>query len=117
MRGLWPFQLAVGVNHMQVTARSKSLFSTMKKLLQLDNLSAGGRARSAVHDILGVRVVLQPRLNLLAHEAESDAIRVWTLVMSFQPPSPCLFFYVSTKKHMAAKGYADASPRNWLMFN
>ena len=41
--------------------RTKSLFSTMKKLLRLDDLSAGGRDKGALFDLLGMRVVVHPR--------------------------------------------------------
>ena len=45
----------------EVVVRTKSLFSTMKKLLRLDDLSAGGRDREALFDLLGMRVVVHPR--------------------------------------------------------
>ena len=46
---------------LEVVVRTKSLFSTMKKLLRLDDLSAGGRERGALFDLLGMRVVVHPR--------------------------------------------------------
>jgi hypothetical protein len=46
---------------LEVVVRTKSLFSTMKKLLRLDDLSAGGRERVALFDLLGMRVVVHPK--------------------------------------------------------
>ena len=45
----------------EVRVRVKSLFSLMKKLLRLDDLDAGGRDRGALHDVLGMRVIVHPR--------------------------------------------------------
>ena len=45
---------------MQVRGRTKSLFSTMKKLLRLDDMARGGRARDEIYDLLGMRVVVAP---------------------------------------------------------
>lgn len=45
----------------EVRVRVKSLFSLMKKLLRLDDLGAGGRDRGALHDVLGMRVIVHPR--------------------------------------------------------
>lgn len=43
-----------------VTTRSKSLLSTMKKLLSLTDFARGGRAPEQVYDVLGMRVILAP---------------------------------------------------------
>ena len=48
----------------QIRARTKSLFSIMKKLLWLDDLSQGGRDKEDIYDILGMRVIVQPREDL-----------------------------------------------------
>jgi len=56
-----------------VHGRTKSLFSTMKKLLRLDDLAAGGREREDVHDLLALRVIVEPRGDLLPDEAEAAA--------------------------------------------
>jgi ppGpp synthetase/RelA/SpoT-type nucleotidyltranferase len=45
----------------EVRVRTKSLFSTMKKLLRLDDLAAGGRDRAALYDLLGMRVIVSER--------------------------------------------------------
>lgn len=45
-----------------VTTRSKSLLSTMKKLLSLTDFARGGRAPEQVYDVLGMRVILAPDL-------------------------------------------------------
>ena len=54
----------------EVVVRTKSLFSTMKKLLRLDDLSAGGREKGALFDLLGMRVVVHPK------EMEADGLGV-----------------------------------------
>ncbi len=53
--------------------RTKSLFSTMKKLLRLDDLAAGGREREDVHDLLALRVIVEPHGDLPPDEAEAAA--------------------------------------------
>lgn len=45
---------------LQVQGRTKSLFSTMKKLLRLDDMAKGGRGRDEIYDLLGMRVVVAP---------------------------------------------------------
>ena len=60
----------------QVAGRTKSLFSTMKKLLRLDSIEAGGRARQEVHDILASRCVVTPRPDLPQPQAEELARQV-----------------------------------------
>ena len=45
---------------LQVRGRTKSLFSTMKKLLRLDDMAKGGRGRDEIYDLLGMRVVVAP---------------------------------------------------------
>ena len=49
---------------LQIRARTKSLFSIMKKLLRLEDLSKGGRQREDIYDVLGMRAVVQPRTDL-----------------------------------------------------
>jgi (p)ppGpp synthase/HD superfamily hydrolase len=56
-------QLAAGVS---VKGRTKTLFSTLKKLLRLGNTAAGGRARAQLYDLIGLRAVVQPRTDLPA---------------------------------------------------
>ena len=60
----------------QVAGRTKSLFSTMKKLLRLDSIEAGGRARQEVHDILASRCVVAPHPDLPSDQAEELACQV-----------------------------------------
>lgn len=48
----------------QVRARTKSLFSIMKKLLRLEDLSKGGRSKEEIFDVLGMRAIVQPRQDL-----------------------------------------------------
>jgi GTP pyrophosphokinase len=43
-----------------VQSRTKSLFSTLKKLLRLGNMSSGGRSRTEVFDLMGLRVIVEP---------------------------------------------------------
>ncbi|KAK9842544.1 hypothetical protein WJX81_005255 [Elliptochloris bilobata] len=59
----------------QVAGRTKSLFSTMKKLLRLDDLAAGGRERAGVHDLLALRVVVDPRPDLPPDQAEAACVQ------------------------------------------
>ena len=56
---------------MQVAGRTKSLFSTMKKLLRLGDLAAGGRERGDIFDLLALRVVIDPRPDLPVDQAEA----------------------------------------------
>lgn len=60
---------------LQVAGRSKSLFSTMKKLLRLDDLAAGGRARGDIFDLLALRVVVDPRPDLPPDQAEAACVQ------------------------------------------
>jgi hypothetical protein len=53
--------------------RTKSTFSTMKKLLRLEHLGAGGRRRDQVYDLLGLRALVAPRGDLPPAEAEAAA--------------------------------------------
>ena len=55
--------------------RTKSLFSTMKKLLRLDDLAAGGREREDVHDLLALRVIVEPDPDLPADQAEAACVQ------------------------------------------
>lgn len=48
----------------------------MKKLLRLDSIEAGGRARQEVHDILASRCVVTPRPDLPPSQAEELARQV-----------------------------------------
>ena len=60
----------------QVAGRTKSLFSTMKKLLRLDSIESGGRAKQEVHDILASRCVVTPHADLPRDQAEDLACQV-----------------------------------------
>ena len=44
----------------QIQGRTKSLYSTMKKLLRLDDVAKGGRGRDEVYDLLGLSVIVRP---------------------------------------------------------
>ncbi len=58
---------------LQLRARTKSLFSIMKKLLRLGNMAAGGpRQREEIYDLLGMRAIVQPRTDL-----PPDQVRTW----------------------------------------
>lgn len=61
---------------LQVAGRTKSLFSTMKKLLRLDSIESGGRAKGEVHDILASRCVVAPHPDLPTDQAEDLACQV-----------------------------------------
>jgi GTP pyrophosphokinase len=58
-----------------IKARTKSLFSVMKKVLRMDKdwASKGARKLDEIYDLLGMRVIVQPLLDLPAPEAESLA--------------------------------------------
>jgi hypothetical protein len=49
---------------LEVQGRTKTLFSTLKKLLRLGNTAAGGRARAQLYDIMGLRAIVAPRSDL-----------------------------------------------------
>lgn len=67
----------------QLRARTKSLFSAMRKMLRLGDMRGGGRSRGQLQDLLGLRVVVHPRTDLPDQEAELAARQV-----SPSPPSP-----------------------------
>ncbi|GAB4822361.1 hypothetical protein N2152v2_009407 [Parachlorella kessleri] len=69
--------LAAGV---QVYGRTKSLFSTLKKLLRLGETARGGRTRAEIYDLIGLRVVVQPRRDLPPTEAEEAAAQACYIV-------------------------------------
>ena len=48
----------------------------MKKLLRLDSIDAGGRAKQEVHDILASRCIVSPHSDLPAAQAEELATQV-----------------------------------------
>uniref|UniRef100_A0A061S4L3 Gtp pyrophosphokinase n=1 Tax=Tetraselmis sp. GSL018 TaxID=582737 RepID=A0A061S4L3_9CHLO len=52
--------------------RTKSLFSTMKKLLRLEEPSKGGRKRGEVYDYCGVRAIVLPREDGARSEAAAE---------------------------------------------
>lgn len=60
-------------DRVEVLDRVKSLRSFMRKVLSLDKISAGGRQKSNVFDILGLRVIVHPRKN--SQNSEDDAIQ------------------------------------------
>jgi GTP pyrophosphokinase len=71
-------QLASGL---KIYGRTKSPFSTLKKLLRLGDTSKGGRSRSQVYDLIGLRAVVIPRSDLsTSTEAEEAAIKACYLV-------------------------------------
>jgi GTP pyrophosphokinase len=71
-------QLASGL---KIYGRTKSPFSTLKKLLRLGDTSKGGRSRSEVYDLIGLRAVVIPRSDLSSpKEAEEAAIKACYLV-------------------------------------
>ncbi|KAL4856897.1 putative GTP diphosphokinase CRSH1 [Chlorella vulgaris] len=95
-------QLAAGVS---VKGRTKTLFSTLKKLLRLGNTAAGGRARAQLYDLIGLRAVVQPRTDLPADEAEELAAQACYLVQEaacalWQPvPGRCKDYVSSPKSN------------------
>ena len=64
----------------QLHGRTKSLFSTMKKLLGLGHMTRGGREREEVFDLIGIRAVVHPRPDLPADIAEQAAVQVGQVV-------------------------------------
>lgn len=64
--------LAAGV---KIYGRSKSLVSVLKKSLNLESFAAGGRLNEDVFDLLGLRLVVLPRDDLPAEEAEERAVQ------------------------------------------
>lgn len=61
----------------QIQGRTKSLYSTMKKLLRLDDVAKGGRGRDEVYDLLGLRVIVTPYPDAPVEEGELAATQVW----------------------------------------
>lgn len=64
----------------------------MKKLLRLDSIDAGGRAKQEVHDILASRCIVSPHPDLPAAQAEELATQVslsqGNSVLSSLSPAP-----------------------------
>lgn len=65
-----------------VHRRTKSPFSTLKKLLRLGDMARGGRALDEIHDVLGIRVVVLPREDVPAARAEAAAVEACYLVQA-----------------------------------
>jgi tetratricopeptide (TPR) repeat protein/ppGpp synthetase/RelA/SpoT-type nucleotidyltranferase len=66
---------------LKIYGRTKSPFSTLKKLLRLGDTSKGGRSRSEVYDLIGLRAVVVPRFDLSSsQEAEEAVIKACYLV-------------------------------------
>ena len=86
---------------LQVTGRTKSLYSTLKKLLRLGDTERGGRARSDVYDLLGLRCVVQPRRGLAPAEAEALATQV---------SGRCVAWWAAGQTRRAAWGALWAAP-------
>ncbi|GIM06602.1 hypothetical protein Vretimale_10880, partial [Volvox reticuliferus] len=63
-----------------VKARTKSLFSVMKKLLHLGEMARGGRSREELYDLLGMRAVVKPPDFLPPDEAEAAATKACYIV-------------------------------------
>lgn len=61
---------------LQLHGRTKSLFSSMRKILRLGDMAAGGRRLEMLNDLLGLRAIVQSRSDLLADEARLAAIEV-----------------------------------------
>lgn len=57
----------------QIRARTKSMFSVMKKLLQLSSAQGRGKTRQDIYDLHGLRAVVQPRTDLPPEQAEQAA--------------------------------------------
>lgn len=60
---------------LQMYGRTKSLFSTMKKLLRVGDMARGGRRREELYDLLGLRIVLQPHPHLPPLQAQAAAVQ------------------------------------------
>ncbi|EFJ47829.1 hypothetical protein VOLCADRAFT_60953 [Volvox carteri f. nagariensis] len=63
-----------------VKARTKSLFSVMKKLLHLGDMARGGRSREELYDLLGMRAIVKPPDFLPPAEAEAAATKACYIV-------------------------------------
>lgn len=79
----------------EIQWRTKSLFSTMRKLLAMDNFERGGRAREDLFDLLGLRIIVHPIPALAAadpEEAESRATQACMVIRdvahALWPPLP-----------------------------
>ena len=74
---------------MQIEARHKSLFSVMKKLLRLEDLSKGGCVPRVLFDLLGMRIIVEPRDDLPLAVAEQRAIEVSLSLRSAAKRTQC----------------------------
>lgn len=89
--------------HLFTHRRTKSLYSTMRKLLALQDSGRSGRRREDLYDLLGLRIIVAPRAAGVGGEAlaEEDAVQVaqvGVLLARCQHWSQCLCFhaFVST---------------------
>jgi hypothetical protein len=96
--------------------RTKSLHSVMRKLLRLDDLTAARRSRADLHDLLGLRVIVEPRQGLDAASAEDAAVaacyRLQALAHGMWAPLPG-----RSKDYVAApkpNGYQSLHSTVWL---
>ncbi len=76
---------------MQIQGRTKSLYSTMKKLLRMDDVAKGGRGRDEVYDLLGMRVIVTPYPDLPVEEGELAATQVWLTLLKCKDLSVTIF--------------------------
>ena len=65
----------------QLHGRTKSLFSAMRKILRLGDMAAGGRRLEQLHDLLGLRAIVQPRTDLPEDQARLAAVEVTRAVL------------------------------------
>lgn len=108
---------------LQLRARTKSLFSLMKKLLRLGDMSKGGR--NTVFDLLGLRVVVQPRADMPPEQvrkgwhARERSVPLDMMVGYFSRPqihwepadlSPAAVVAVATKQVMQAGHTGTLTP-------
>mmetsp|Transcript_30964 Transcript_30964/g.68597 ORF Transcript_30964/g.68597 Transcript_30964/m.68597 type:complete len:668 (+) Transcript_30964:195-2198(+) len=68
-------------SHCVIRARTKSLFSIMKKLLRVGDMSSGGRQREEIYDLLGMRAIVQPRQDLPPEQAEELARKACLMLL------------------------------------
>jgi GTP pyrophosphokinase len=66
---------------LQLHGRTKSLFSAMRKILRLGDMAGGGRRLEQLHDLLGLRAIVQPRADLPGAQARLAAIEVIGLLL------------------------------------
>lgn len=104
------------VDTIEVRGRTKSLFSTLKKMLRLGNTHKGGRTRTQLFDLMGLRAIVVPKDDLPLEVAETSAARACYSVREvarslWQPAEGRSKDYIA---HPKSNGYQSLHETFWV---